>query len=267
MKYFHPPFLSILVLISLIIAPIVTAQDDSAGAKQEAEEKDWLEFYYENPTPERFVQEMKNWAADGTLKNEFARPALIAFISQLIRQNKSELKGWFNELAGLTPDQKKVLYTAMLFSRTTEADELMKEAFGDVYEEQKQDTPKILDLPLDKRTTIDMLWGFYYATGSEHAIRRIILCLRFEEAPNKPEGVDVPEGYNPLYKELPFVAVDSLLANADRHDRVRKMIEIFYKEDDTLVPGEKRGLYEVLSELYPKTYPRKENPKYFGDPE
>jgi len=127
--------------------------------------------------------------------------------------------------------------------------------FGERYEEQKRETPKILDMPLDKRATLDMLWGFFYATGSEHAIRRIVLCLRFEEAPDDPAGVDVPEGYRPLYKELLAFAKNSLIANGERHERVVEVLEKFHEAEDELMDIEKRGVREVLSELKPGEYP------------
>jgi len=247
------PSLLVLFFASFIAAPGVAQEGGDASSGER--ERDWLEYYYQDPEPGRFVEQMKDWAADGTLDNRHAKPALIAFISQLIRQNRDSLEGWYDALAGLSPEQLQVLHTAMLFSRTSEADEIMKEVFGERYEEQKRETPKILDMPLDKRATLDMLWGFFYATGSEHAIRRIVLCLRFEEAPDDPAGVDVPEGYRPLYKELPAFAKNSLIANGERHERVVEVLEKFHEAEDELMDIEKRGVREVLSELKPGEYP------------
>lgn len=219
------------------------------------EEKDWLEYYYENPSPERFVAEMKNWAEEGVLDNENAKPALIAFLSCVIRENREQLKTWYAELAGLTPSQKQVLHTAMLFSRVSEADEIMSGLFGKQYTDQKKETRKILEMPLDKKNTLDMLWGFYYATGSENAVRRVVLCFRFEEAPARPDKVDVPEGYMAFYKILPDIAFDSLVANGERHESVRELLVKFYEEDDSLIEVEKEAVYDVLSVVDPENYP------------
>ena len=190
----------VLLLCLLWFSPLLIAQQtdgarDEDTAEPKGDERDWLEYYYEHPTPERFVPQMKDWAADGTLDNERARPALIAFISQLIRQNPALLKEWYVALAGLSPEQMQVIHTGMLFSRTAEADEIMRDVFGKEYESQKQETQKILEMPLDKETTMDMLWGYYYATGSESVIRRLVVAFRFLEAPDKPPGVNVPEGF------------------------------------------------------------------------
>lgn len=224
------------------------SQEGSAGAA----ERDWLESYYEEPTPERFVGQMKEWAADGTLDNDLVKPALIAFASQVIRQNRDRLQEWYGALAGLTPQQRQVLHTAMLFSRTTEADAILRQAYGGAYDAQKRETRKILEMPLDRRDTVDMLWGFFYATGSEGAIRRLVVAFRFRDAPDRPEGVDVPEGYVPLYKALPDFAFVSLLANAERHPRVVEILRMLLEEDSTLLEAEREGIRSVLAALDPE---------------
>lgn len=246
--FFAGLFLAPALFLSATVLP-------SLEAAEEAPAKDWLEFYYENPRPDQFVSQMKDWADEGTLDNESARPALIAFISQIIRQNEGALQGWYQELTGLSPGQRQVLHTAMLFSRTTEADRIMHEAFGERYEEQKQITQKILEMPLDKEATLDMLWGYFYATGSESAIRRMVVAFSFKDVTDHPPGVTVPDGYVPLYKELPEFVAAALIANAQRHPRLVKILRAIYEKDESLQKVEKEGLYDVLSALDPKTYP------------
>ncbi|MDF1824549.1 MAG: hypothetical protein P1U68_07895 [Verrucomicrobiales bacterium] len=236
--------------LSFFDCSAVYSRDEASG-----EEKEWLEYYYQNPTPERFVQQMKDWAAEGTLESDRAKPALIAFLSRVLRDNRDQIEGWVEALSGLTPEQKQVLFTAMLYSRVSEADKIMLKMFGNQYREQKVQTEKILEMPLDKESTIDMLWGFFYATGSEHALRRVVLCFRFEDAPEQLEGGNVPEGYVPFYKILPRFAFESLLANAERHPKVLATLKKFLEEDESLVEAEKNGVYDVLSEIDPQAYP------------
>ena len=119
---------ALVFLLLAVLAGFVLAQEEEkpgTGGNEPSEagaaEKDFLEFYYENPRPEEFVAQMKEWSADGTLDNEFARPALIAFISQVIRENRDQLRQWYRDLAGLQPEQMQVLLTGMLYSRTSEA--------------------------------------------------------------------------------------------------------------------------------------------------
>ncbi|MEM7698296.1 MAG: hypothetical protein AAF236_07835 [Verrucomicrobiota bacterium] len=239
-----------LIVFALSSSGLALAQETESLPVPEAEEEvDWLEHYYKSPSPDRVVAQIKDYAAEGVLEQEGAKPALIAFLAQIIRQNRADLATWYNDLQGLSPEQLQVFHTAMLFSRTDEADQIMRERFGKQYDEQKQITPKILELPLDQRMTTDMLWGFYYATGSKNAVRRIVTCFRFVNAPDNPEGVDVPEGYVPIYKQLPAFAFDSLIANGERHPLVVEHLQTLLAEDETLIAPEREGIEAILEEL------------------
>lgn len=236
-----PRFHRLLLCLSLwTMVGVITHAEDT---------RDWLESYYEHPSPERFVSQMKEWSADGTLDNDGAKPALIAFISQLLRQNREELGAWYAALEGLPPKQLQILHTAMLFARINEADEILLKRYGEAFTTQRRETGKILELPLDKEDTLDMLWGYFYATGSQHAIRKIVAGFRFRDAPEKPPGVDVPDGFIPFYKALPQFTFQSLVANAERHPKLLVMLRDMLEEDSTLVEPEKDGLSKVLQEV------------------
>lgn len=246
-----------LVLLGFVPPPAAALANDPPLAP---DERDWLESYYESPNPERFVPQMKDWAADGTLDNDYAKPAVIAFSSQVLRQNRDRIASWYEDLAGLSPEHLQILHTAMLYSRTQEADEIMRERFGPSYEEHRGKAGKILELALDKRDTMDMLWGYFYATGSPSAIRRIVTTFRFREAPENPDGVEVPEGYVPLYKALPEFAVGSLLANSSRHPRIPQILRDLLGGDDSLMEVEREGIREVLKQLSADPPTRSEEP-------
>lgn len=243
------------VLAVLGISPWCLGAGEEREVAAPPVERDWLESYYESPEPERFVEMVKEWSADGSLSTPHAIPVLVAFMSRVLRQNRESIGEWYAALAGLSPEEKQVFHTAMLYSRVSEADEILRETFGRRYDEQRVETPRILEMPLDKESTLDMLWGFFYASGSEHAIRRIVLCFRFVDAPENPEGFDVPEGYVPLYKVLPSHAFISLADNARRHPRLVEILSSFLEEREDLLPVERQGVYDVLSEIDPETYP------------
>ncbi|MDF1815352.1 MAG: hypothetical protein P1V20_24335 [Verrucomicrobiales bacterium] len=242
-------FIAILLLISSSFAAEKTETESSfdAGA-------DWLEFYYRNPTPQNFVPQMKAWAADGTLQNHEAHPALIGFTAQLMRQNRDKIVKWATDLNGLDPKDLVVFNTALVFSRTGEADQLIKMSLGDKYNDFER-PPKILEIPLNEPPAMNMLWGYFYATGSENALRKIIQGFRYEDAPLAPDGVEIPEGYKPYYTELPQLAFDSLYQNLQKHPLVLETCENFYANDKSLLAMEKRNLYDLLALIKPKEYP------------
>lgn len=238
-------------LVGTLFAAVAGRGDGQEAPAAPAEEapKDWLEFYYEDPRPEEFVERVKDWAKDGTLQSQGAQPALVAFMSQVLRQNRARVREWYQDLSGLSQDQLAVFLTSMFYARIRETDEILDEAYGSDYAEKAQELGKILDRPLDKVDTLDMLWGYFYATGSESAIRRLVQSFRFKEAPDRPKGVDIPEGYMPFYKILPQLAFESLLANAERHPRVMTILRSFLEEDSSLHPTERQGIEAVLEEI------------------
>lgn len=248
-----PPSVAAILLAFASLLTTGVAQDAPDPSVDEA--ADWLEYYYQNPSPEQFVSRMRGYSQDGTLASERARPALIGFVSQIIRQNRDQIDQWYGQLAGLPPEERQLLHTAMLFSRTAEADTILEREFGQKFREQKKETPKILELQLDKTHTLDMLWGFFYATGSESAIRRIISYFNLENLPEKPEDVEIPEGYKPLYTEMPEAAAWTLVANGSRHPAVRRACEDLYEKKGELTDSERHLLFEkVLKELDPGKY-------------
>ena len=255
--------LSFLILLTSAALQLVVwtslGQDEKKSAptadsqKNKPIERDWLESYYENPVPGEFIPMMKEWAKDGTLQNQDAQPALIAFTSQLMRQNRNRVQQWWLDLKDLDAKDRVVFNTALVFARVGEADAIVKEAMGDKYDEFDR-PPKILEIPLEMRSALDMIWGYFYATGSEKAVRRLLMSFRFAEAPEKPEGVEVPEGYQPYYLELPELAFGSLLANMERHPKLVEICDKIYREDKSLHSLEKNSLHTLLSLMKPEKY-------------
>ncbi|MCB1076713.1 MAG: hypothetical protein KDM63_03195 [Verrucomicrobiae bacterium] len=220
-------------------------------AEPVSEEEDWLENYYLHPSPDQFVKRVREFSEDGTLANEGARPALIGFLSQVIRQNREKIAEWHGALRGLPPEEMQIVHTAMLHARISEADDILKEGIGEEeFKKAEEETPKILEMKLAQPHAIDILWGYFYATGSEAAIRRIVSCFIYEDAPENPEFAKVPEGYKPFYAELPEAAAWTLVSNATRHPKVMSILLDLDKKEDALSPTERRLLREkVFAEI------------------
>ncbi|MBL9152111.1 MAG: hypothetical protein JNK37_06490 [Verrucomicrobiales bacterium] len=243
--------------LSITILPAQEAKPDpappaDAPAKDApaATDRDWLESYYEKPSPEQFVERVREFSEDGTLLNEQARPALVAFMSQVIRQNRDKVADWHGSLRGLSPEEMQVVNTALLYARIDEADAILKEQIGEEeFKKALDETPKILEVQLAQPQTISMLWGYFYATGSDSAIRRIVSCFIYEDAPENPEFAKIPEGFKPFYAELPDIAAWTLVSNAQRHPKVVEILQQFDKTEDALTPTERRLLREKVFDV------------------
>lgn len=265
MKRNLSPFQWLSLIAGVAIASILAsnplgAQETAENAEPAAEadqqeaddDHDWLTFYYQNPEPEKLVAQIKKWSEGRILGDERVRPALVGFLSQVFRQNRDKIKGWYAEVSDLPPEDLQTIRLAMLFSRTSEADEIIKEEEGENYTDRRP--PKVLEMSIHQRPTFDMLWGFFYATGSEAVVERMIYLFRYKEM-IIDEDLDIPDGYSPLYKQLPEAAHWALASNAQQHPKILELLEQYYQAAGSLEPIERKGVRKVLAEVLPKKYP------------
>lgn len=241
-------------------------EDKTPNPEDASPQKDWMEGYYLDPQPNRLPEEVKDWSEQGLLQREGTRDVLIGFLSQVLRQNRPKIKEWDNQLAGLPPDDRRIWRTGVWYSRTTEGDEIIKEALGGKLTNEDL-APKLLELPLDRPTTLDMLWGYFFATGSESPVRRLVEAFRFEDVSEPPPGAKIPQGYVPLFTQLPEMVAWSITSMAAEHPKVAEFCVHFYEspKESQLSETESRWLRnKVLPTIDPKKFPapnESESPK------
>ena len=139
--------------------------------------KDWMTFYYVEPQPERFVEEVRKLEAQGVLSNpERAFPAVV-FLSRVIAVNGPRVQAWFEALTDLTPAALKSLEVAAWRSRAPEARAYLVARGFDSTLVAKQ--PELFEMRIEHPVVLDGLWAHYFATGAHRAVRRIISALDF----------------------------------------------------------------------------------------
>ena len=241
--------------------PATAAPQVDPGDTPEREpdpDHDWLTYYYQNPEPEKLVAQIRKWSDGRILSDERARPALVGFLSQVFRQNRDKIKEWHLEISDLPPEDMQTIRLALIFSRTSEGDEII--TAGDTEGILEKRPPKVLEMSMRQLPTFDMLWGYFYATGSEEVIKRMIFLFRYEDMDLSAEA-DIPEGYSPITEQLPEAAHWALVSNAETHPIVLQWLENYYQTAGALEPIEKKGVRAVLSELLPAKYPAKSDDK------
>lgn len=226
-------------------------------------DNDWLTFYYKNPEPDKLSDHLKKWSDARILNDERAQAPLVGFLSQVFRQNPDRIKGWYLDASDFPPEDLQTIRLALVFSRTAEGDAIFREDEEEGEEVLKNRPPKVLEMSMTLLPTFDMLWGFYYATGSERVLERMIYLFRYAEM-SVGEDVDIPEDYRPLYEQLPAAAHWALVGNAEQHPKVLAFLEEAYQTAGRLEPIEKEGVRKVLSELLPQKYPPREGDKEEG---
>lgn len=139
--------------------------------------KDWMTFYYAEPQPERFVEEVRKLAAMGILASpERAFPTII-FLSAVIAENGNRIQAWLDALLDLDPADRSAVEDAAWLSRTPEAH---------AYLTARGLTPKAvaqrvdpLEMKVEHPTVLDALWARYFATGDQRAVRKIVSALDY----------------------------------------------------------------------------------------
>lgn len=229
-------------LAALSTISTISAQEQSAQGQTPANGDDWLTFYYRNPRPDQLVPQLKAWSAEGTLQDKQARAPLVGFLSQVFRLNAARIEDWYSQVKDLPAEDLETITMALWMSNTKESKQLLHKEAG-VFDEKPP--PDILKLKLDTASTLDLLWGYYFATGDSQALRRIVSMFNYADAPDKVKGV--PDDRSPLYKTLPDAAKWSLSSNARQHPKVladcKKMLT-----DGQLNATEKEWLDQTLQQ-------------------
>ncbi len=235
------PLLTAFCLPLMLLFPAFS--DDKSTEKAPANGDDWLTFYYLEPRPDQVVAQLKAWSSEGTLQNENARAPLTGFLSQVFRQNADQIENWYAQVKDLPPHDLQLINLAIWISATKESRELLQNKLPGIFDNKAP--PDILTLNLDSASALDLLWGYYFATGDSKALRRIVAIFKFADAPTKLKGLS--EDRVPLYTILPEAAKWSLSSNAEQHPEILKACKKMLL-DGQLNPTEKKWLDESLQE-------------------
>lgn len=218
-------------LIIPYIAIILTAQ--IAIAHVDAAE--WMTSYYKSPSPSRFIPEVRSLVKEGALKRENSKLPIIAFLSQVMRANPDKIESWLEEFENIDDDQKAVLYASAWYSHTEQALSYFKQRKLHKYLEEP--APDILALKVNNPSVLDMLWGYYFATGEEEPIRRIITAFdysKFAGALEKHKDSEkTKQQMDEIYWDVFFgAAMWSLDSNCRQHQAVQNICETILDSKD-----------------------------------
>ena len=222
------------ILLTFTIGFLFT---DMAGAFDQS----WMQNYFSNPQPDRFVEQVKEITGEGLLKSPKAHGLFLGFLSQVMAQNPVKVPGWLKEFEGLDAAQREVLLSAAWYSGVEEARAYFKEQnLADPYLAHR--APKVLDVTADHPTIIDLYWGVYMATGAIEPVRKVVDALslvkyngaleRYREKVRKKE---MPSEAELKEANLDFTfqtAVTTLQVNCREQPRVMEYCQKIYSSGD-----------------------------------
>ena len=193
---------------------------DSLSASDPDVVQEWVTYYYLQPTPEQVPLRIKQLSSTGVFEQEGALPPLVAFMTEVFRQNPAQLGQWSEELAELPPQHRSYVWWALWNTELPEAQAALRARAGtdaEVIEKIMASKPihwmsKNPTYPSD----LDVLWATFMASGNPAAVEKIIDLL----------AVPLPEQGQPGWRAaflLRNVAEWSLSSNIQQHKQVEQI--------------------------------------------
>jgi hypothetical protein len=218
---------------------------------------DWMKFYCANPTPDRFVSEVRALEKDSSVEDPTTRMVVATFLGLVMRANAARIAGWTDELMDLTGTAREILQLAAWISNTDEGRAVLEKLGADP-RLRSTSPPDLLSRKVDNGALLDILWAHYLATGDALPVRRIISALeymsdfgaaeRFKTTPQTDE--DRARAMNDALFQAASWSLTSLM---HEHPPLRALCERLFDEAD-LTPNERVGLAIALQKVAPETW-------------
>jgi hypothetical protein len=212
-----------------------------------------MKFYYANPQPERFVEEVRRIAAGGGFDKVETHLVLATFLGRVIAANPALASMWFEQLADLAGPARDALHMAAWLSQTAEARAWLQREHADP--RALGPAPDVLSGPIDHPSRLDIAWAYYFATGDARAVRRVVSALGFMNDVGAAErfkaSAQTAEDRARALNDGIFQAASwSLAALAQEHPPLIAMYEQLV-DDNELDPTERIALAITLQKLVP----------------
>ena len=194
--------------------------------------------YYQHPAPDKFVDMVKSLVLLEKMRGN--RPDQnVMFLGKIMAQNPAKIAGWMDELAfleDLMPNDAAVLQRAAWYSGTIEAKAWLK-AHGHADLAAKEPPPLLGSTPMTLEPYhLDMLWEWFFATGEDAPVRRIIALFRLAPSAPLPNSLELPQqpaatadrGASEISLanfRIVHAAVWSTASNAATHQRVWDLLQ------------------------------------------
>lgn len=229
-------------------------------ARAQVPQSDWQKFYYKNPQPNRFVDEVRIRveAGDFKEKSKGLHPAMTAFYGQIMSQNPDRIESWLEELSDMKPEELDLLYFAAWLSDTPKARDYFRK--HNLKQYLRNQSAGVLKAKLDNPTILSALWGSFRATGDLAYVRHVVTALDYEsyvadaqKVKGGPTEVEKPKARLGV---IFVMAKASLESNAKNHPLVVEHCEkILAETPDTAENASRiRNLRLILAEFKPDKY-------------
>jgi hypothetical protein len=237
--------IAVLGLALLIVGPAIAlakpAKHKQPKPFQNAEELlKWINDYRKYPEPERLPVAVKAMSALGVTRDTDQSGVYIGFVAGVLGANPRSAEDLVAKMFPLPPENQVIVIKAIAYSGLPHWRDTMTK-FIERMPARKVlidryvfgDKPTLTELSIkDDASVIDLNWGYYFATGWEAPIRRIIAALALSLDKDKVE-----------YLTIGAMAKWTLAQNASRNEDLLTMLKKISNDVD---PKVRKPLNEVI---------------------
>jgi hypothetical protein len=159
----------------------------------------WINGYRLKPEPKRLPEAVKAMVAAGLTKDLDQAGVYVGFTAGVLGSNPESAEKLVTQMFPLDPQDQVLLIRAIAYSGLPDWKELMGK-FIERMPARKVLIDKFLfggkptldKLPIaEDSSAIDINWGYYFATGAEAPIRRIVTVLAWSQERNDVEKLTI----------------------------------------------------------------------------
>jgi len=232
-------FALILFLPGLVLAKRIKEKPLKPFASNEELLK-WINGYRHNPQPQRVPDAVKAMSAFGVTKDADQSGIYIGFVAGAIGANPDIAEDLVTKMFPLPPEDQVIIIKGIAYSGLPKWRPVLTKfiermpARKDLIEKFLYgDKPILTALSIEKDpTVIDLNWGYYFATGWEAPIRRIVASLAFSLDKDKVDTLTTGA-----------MAKWTLAQNASRDNDLLMMLKKISNDSD---PKIRKPLAEVI---------------------
>lgn len=193
-----------LVLLLAIALPVAAAEKPAKSKPprpftKSEELLEWMNGYRLKPEPKRLPEAVRAMVKSSVTKDMDQAGIYIGFTAGVIGSNPEDAEKIITGMFPLDPQDQVLLIKAIAYSGLPDWKELMikfvermpaRKVLIDKFLFAKK--PTLEDLPFEESSSaIDINWGYYYATGSEAPVRRIVTVLAWSADRNDVEKLTI----------------------------------------------------------------------------
>lgn len=182
-----------------VLAASKTAKEPPPPLQRGEDVLKWINGYRAKPEPQRLPQAVKAMVQFGATKDMDQAGIYVGFTAGVLGSNPDKAEELVTKMFPLAPEDQVLVIRAIAYSGLPDWKELMgkfvermparkvlidKFMFGN--------KPLLADLPVkDDQSAIDVNWGYYFATGAEEPLKRIVKILAWSSDKDDVEKLTI----------------------------------------------------------------------------